>query len=264
MTWLSPAFPVGSFSYSHGIEYAVEAGLVGDADTLCAWIGDVMRFGAGRNDAILLGCAWRAEIAHDDARLAEVLAWADAFRGTAELALESAAQGRAFLAAVRAAWPHPRLAARASHPQPPSLRAEGEVIHFREARTAPGSGSPHPPARARDDEREERPLDEGRKSRPPVYPVAVGVACAVAGIGEATARLAFLHAFAANLVSAGVRLIPLGQSDGLRVLAALEPVVREVADEAAGLDLADLGTAAWMADWCSARHETQYTRLFRS
>lgn len=220
LTWFSPAFPVGGFSYSHGIEYALEAGLVGDADALRTWIGDVLRFGAGRNDAILLGCASRAEIARDDVRLAEVLAWADAFRGTAELALESAAQGRAFLAAVRAAWPHPRLAALSSV--------------------------------ATED------------SRPPVYPVAVGVACAVAGIGEATARLAFLHAFAANLVSAGVRLIPLGQSDGLKVLAALEPVVREVADEAAGLDLADLWTVAWMADWCSARHETQYTRLFRS
>jgi len=220
MTWLSPAFPVGGFSYSHGIEYALEAGLVRDADALRDWIEGVLRFGAGRNDAILLGCAWRAEAARDDERLADVLAWADAFRGTAELALESAAQGRAFLAAVRAAWPHPRLDALAS-----------------------------PAADC---------------ARPPAYPVAVGVACAVAGIGEAAARLAFLHAFAANLVSAGVRLIPLGQSDGLRVLAALEPVVREVSAEAAGLDLSDLGAAAWMADWCSARHETQYTRLFRS
>jgi urease accessory protein len=96
------------------------------------------------------------------------------------------------------------------------------------------------------------------------YPVAVGVACAIAGIDEASARLAYLQAFAANLVSAGTRLIPLGQSDGLRVLAGLEQTVRAVADESADLGLADLGTATWMVDWTSARHETQYTRLFRS
>jgi urease accessory protein len=220
LTWLSPSFPVGGFSYSHGIEFAVEAGLIRDAEDLRAWIEGVLRFGAGRTDAILLGRAWRAEAAGDDGRLAEILEWAEAFRGTAELALESVAQGRAFLAAVRAAWPHPRLDA----------------------------------------------LDAlaAARGRTPAYPVAVGVACAAAGIGEASARVAYVHAFAANLISAGVRLIPLGQSNGLRVLAALEATVRQVAEEAAGLDLADLGAAAWMADWCSARHETQYTRLFRS
>ena len=90
------------------------------------------------------------------------------------------------------------------------------------------------------------------------------LALAVAGIGADTARRAYLHAFAANLVSAAVRLIPLGQSDGLRALAALEETVAEVADETGGLTLADLGGAAWMVDLCSARHETQYTRLFRS
>jgi urease accessory protein len=220
LTWLSPSFPVGGFSYSHGIEYAIEAGLIRDGEGLRTWIDGAVRFGAGRTDAILLGCAWRAEAAGDDGRLAEILAWAEAFRGTAELALETCAQGRAFLAAVRAAWPHPRLDGLAA--------------------LVAGQG------------------------RPVAYPVAVGVACAAAGIGEGAARLAGLHAFAATLVSAGVRLIPLGQSDGLRVLAALEEPVREVAAEAAGLDLSDLAAAAWMADWCSARHETQYTRLFRS
>jgi urease accessory protein len=96
------------------------------------------------------------------------------------------------------------------------------------------------------------------------YPVVLGAACCVANIEEPLARQAYGHAFAANIVSAGVRLIPLGQSEGLRVLAALEETVRAVADESAGLSLADLGTATWMVDWASARHETQYTRLFRS
>jgi urease accessory protein len=109
LTWLSPAFPTGSYSYSHGIEYAVEVRLITDAASLRAWIDSILRHGSGRADAILFGEAWRAERDRDDQRLGEVLAWGQAFRGTAELALESSAQGRAFVAAVRAGWPHPRL-----------------------------------------------------------------------------------------------------------------------------------------------------------
>jgi urease accessory protein len=220
LTWLSPAFPVGGYSYSHGIEYAVEAGLIEDAAGLGAWIEGILRHGSGRCDMILLGEAWRAERDRDDRRLENVLAYGEAFRGTAELALESSAQGRAFLDGVRAAWPHPRL---------DTLR--------RLAMDA------------------ERAL---------AYPVVLGVACCVAGIEEPLARHAYGHAFATNLVSAGVRLIPLGQSDGLRVLAGLEETVRAVAEASADLGLADLGTTTWMVKWASARHETQYTRLFRS
>lgn len=220
LAWFSPAFPVGAYSYSHGLEYAIEAGLVCDRATLLDWIDGVLRHGTGRTDAILLGCAWRAERVRDTCRLVEVVAWGDAFRGTAELALESAAQGRAFLAAVRAGWPHPRLDALAA------LLAE--------------------------------------QDRAPAFPVAAGVAGAAFGIDDRLLRRAYLHAFVANLISAGVRLIPLGQTDGLRVLAGLEDGVRETAESTGCCELADLGTAAWMTDWCSARHETQYSRLFRS
>lgn len=220
LTWFSPAFPVGSYTYSHGLEYAVEAGLVSDTASLAGWVEDILRFGAGRNDAILLDVAHAAERAGDGDRLGEILAWGEALRGTAEMALESAAQGRAFHDAVRAAWPHPRLDALAA------LAAS--------------------------------------RGRTLCYPVVAGVALALAGVAADVGRRAYLHAFAASLVSAAVRLIPLGQSDGLRAVAALEGTVAEVADETADLDLADLGGAAWMADVCSARHETQYTRLFRS
>ena len=75
---------------------------------------------------------------------------------------------------------------------------------------------------------------------------------------------AFLHAFAANLVSAGVRLVPLGQTEGQRVLGALEGLVHAAAAEAGSTPLDEVGTAAPVIDWCSMRHETQHTRLFRS
>jgi urease accessory protein len=94
--------------------------------------------------------------------------------------------------------------------------------------------------------------------------VAVGAAAGGHGLDLTAALEAYLQAFAANLVSAGVRLIPLGQTDGQRVTAALEPVVRDLAAAAPGMPLDDIGTAVPMVEWCSMKHEEQYTRLFRS
>ncbi len=96
------------------------------------------------------------------------------------------------------------------------------------------------------------------------YPIAVGALTGASGISEQDATLAVLQAFAANMISAAVRLVPLGQSAGLAVLAALEPVIEEVARETHAATLDDLGAACFRADLASMRHETQYTRLFRS
>lgn len=220
MTWLSPAFPVGGYTYSHGIEYAVEAGLVTDRVSLTRWVTGILLHGSGGVDATFAGAAWKAASTGDGEELARVAEYAEVFRGTAEIALESRAQGRAFLDAIRRAWPHPKL----------------EVWM------------------------EELAASE----RAPAYPVAVGVAAALAGIPRDPAVTAYLHTFAANLVSAGVRLAPLGQSDGLAALAALESPVRTAAADARSRDLDDIGTATVMVDWTSMQHETQYTRLYRS
>lgn len=220
MTWLSPGFPVGAFAYSHGLEYAVEDGLVKDAETLIAWVGGIVTFGAGRMDASFFRQAYEAIRDSDDARLAYVVERADVQRGSAEMALESASQGRAFLQTLLRVWPKPRLA---------------------------------------------RWYDElARIEREPAYPVAVGVACALAGVPLRAALTAFLTAFAANLVSAVVRLVPLGQTDGQRAVAALEETVVAAVSAAMRRDPADLGSAALTVDWTSMQHETQYTRLFRS
>ncbi|HZP19818.1 MAG TPA: urease accessory protein UreF [Bauldia sp.] len=219
LTWLSPAFPVGGFSYSHGLEWAVEDGTVRDAATLRAWVEGVLHHGAGRTDAIFLAEAWRAAEAGDDARLSAVAELAAAFQPTRERMLESTAQGRAFLAAVAAAWPSPQL--------------DRIAALF--------------------------PAD-----RPLAYPVAVGAAAAVENVPLRSTLTAFLTAFAANLVSAGVRAIPVGQSDGLRAVAALAPLVGEISGAALASGLADIGGMAFRADIASMKHETQYTRLFRS
>ncbi|MEO6659964.1 MAG: urease accessory protein UreF [Burkholderiaceae bacterium] len=216
-TWFSPAFPVGAFSYSHGLEWAIESGDVTNGHSLVRWIEGLLRHGSGRSDLILLGEAWRAVCSGDWSRLGEVKELAAALQPTQERRLESLGQGTAFVSAVAAGWPHPTL-------------------------------------------------DQFERSFPgeTALPVAVGLAAAAHGLPLAPVLTASLHAFTANLISAGLRLVPLGQTDGLRALAALEPVVLEVSLEARDLGLEDLGSASFLADIGSMCHETQYTRLFRS
>jgi urease accessory protein len=97
-----------------------------------------------------------------------------------------------------------------------------------------------------------------------VYPVAVGLVAAAHEIPLAPTMHAFHHALVSNWVSAAGRLVPLGQTDSQRVLAALETLVAATANRAIGANLDDLGSATFRADLAGLRHETQYTRLFRS
>ena len=96
------------------------------------------------------------------------------------------------------------------------------------------------------------------------YPVALGSLAAAHGVSEDNAALGLLHAFAANLVSAAVRLVPLGQTAGLRIQAQLAPLLASIAQDTAAATLDDLGGSCFRADIASMRHETQYTRLFRT
>lgn len=215
MTWLSPGYPVGAFSYSHGLEFAVEEGSVGDAATLETWLADLLRYGSGRNDAILFRHAFDA--AERTSALAAIAALAAAFAASSERHLETTAQGRAFAEATADAWP---------------CDAVDRLLRAWEG--------------------------------PLAYPVVVAVAAAGHGLGLTPSLHAYLHAFAGNLVSAGVRLIPLGQRDGQRVIAALEAPIAATAEAALVASLDDLGGAAVLADLAAMKHETQYTRLFRS
>jgi urease accessory protein len=218
LAWLSPAYPIGGFSYSHGIETAVEEGLVVNRPSLVAWLQSVLGAGTGRVDGALFAAAWRAADARDWPAFDVVAERAAAWRGTSEMALEARQQGGSFLSITRTAWPHPDLDV--AH-----RRLEGEIA----------------------------------------LPVAVALAAAAHGIALEAALEAYLHAFTANLISAAVRTVPLGQSDGQIALASLEGAVRQALEAALAVgDLDEVGTATPLLDWCSLRHETQYTRLFRS
>jgi urease accessory protein len=217
MTWLSPAFPVGAFAYSSGIEWAVEAGDIHDARSLNDWIGVMLAQGAGASDAIFLAHAHRAASASDDAGVMEVAELAAALVPSRERYLETVTQGRAFLDAVMAAWPCAAIT---------RLRAarDGDVT----------------------------------------YPIAVGVTGAGHGVELGPLLRAYLHALAANWISVGLRTIPLGQSDSLRLLAGFESVIAQTARRAESAPLDAIGSSAFRADLASMHHEAQYTRLFRS
>jgi urease accessory protein len=217
MTWLSPAFPVGGFSYSSGIEWAVEAGDISDATSLKDWLAVVLSDGSGFCDGVFLAQAHRAVASDDDRALREVAELAAAFVPSRERQLETTTQGRAFIEIARAAWDCDGIAQAVA-------QCDGAIV----------------------------------------YPIAVGIVSAAHGIPLQPALHAFLHALVSNWISAASRLIPLGQTDSQRVLAALEQAVAETAKRATAARLDDLGSATFRADLASFRHETQYTRLFRS
>ena len=217
MTWLSPAFPVGGFSYSSGIEWAVEAGDIGNAETLHDWLAAMLCDGSGFCDAVFLAHAHRAVEAADYAALRDVAELARAFVPSRERQLETTTQGRAFIETARAAWNCPGLVQALAN-------CDGAIV----------------------------------------YPVAVGLVGGAHAIPLDPTLHAFLHALVSNWISAGSRLIPLGQTDSQRLLALLEPAVASTADRAGRASLDDVGSATFRADLSSLRHETQYTRLFRS
>ena len=200
--WLSPAFPVGAFAFSHGLETAISEGRITDADDLAAWLADLLAHGSVRSDVVLLACAYRS----DD--LDEVQDTALAFQPSAERLEEAMQLGAAFCRTVRDVW--------------------------------------------------------GLDLPDLAYPVAVGRAARAQGLPlEDTAAL-YAQSFLANLVSAAIRLVPLGQTEGQRVLTRLQDACRALGQEAPAFTLDDLASAAFLSDIAAMRHETQTPRIFQS
>ena len=221
LSWMSPAWPVGAFAHSGGLEWVVEDRLVTDRASTEVWLEDWLEHGGGWTDAVLFTFAHRAATRGDGPALLELADLALAVQTTAERRLEAVAQGAAFRRIARSTAAVPALALL------------------------------------------DRIPDEEL-----AYPIAV--ACLTAGHGAPIvwALTAYLHGVVANLSSAAQRLIPLGQTDGQRVIAALRERVAAVVARAVELEVQDpfeaLGAASFVADIASMAHETQYTRLFRT
>ena len=216
LAWTSPSYPIGAYTYSHGLETAVDDGRVRIADDIVAYVEAVLSRGGGWVDAVLFAHGWRA--ADDAQAFDEIADLAAAFRGSSETLLESVQQGRSFLQVTMKAWPHEALSAFAAR------RGDLPVAHC----------------------------------------IVMALACAAHGLPLVPALHAYMHGTAANLVSAGVRLIPLGQTDGQIATAALSRLIPGIAEKALATPLDDLGTAAPLLELASFHHETLYTRLFRS
>ena len=219
-SWMSPAFPTGAYSYSHGLEWAVEAGDVHDRSSLVDWLEADLCHGSARNEAIFFVQAWRCAIDDDRAKLFKIAELAAAFRGTAEFALESSQQAAACLWTLRQVWPD-RV-----------LDWLSETLSERQVQST--------------------------------LALVFGTSSARQGISAGLALPAFLQSYIANLVTAGVRLIPLGQTDGQLAIAELEAAILAASIQAENATIDDLGSAAFMVELASMAHETQYTRLFRS
>jgi urease accessory protein len=200
MQWLSPSFPTGGFAYAHGLETAMVAGLR-DAAGIQRWVADVLQFGAGRADGILLAHARRGGA--DEADM-----MARAMAASRERLEETLAQGAAFARTVAALT----------------------------ARDLP----------------------------PRAMPVAVGEATRRLNLPDETVIACYLHAFAANVVACATRFVPLGQTEGQGVLAALHPLIAGIAAECAKAGRDDIGTAALGADLAAMQHETLDVRIFKT
>lgn len=213
LIWLaSPALPVGGFSYSEGLEAAIDAGLVGDEHTAASWLTDQLHLSLSRSDLAVVAqgvTAWRG---NDAARIAQLDAWVLQTRETSELKLQTVQMGRSLVEWLKSI--QPEQAARATAPL--------------------------------------------------TYPVAFALAASFTTASPRDIALTFAFGWAENMMQAAIKSVPLGQSAGQRILQRLAREIPQAVDHALGLD--DDGRQAFspMLAILSARHETQYSRLFRS
>jgi urease accessory protein len=205
LAFMSPAFPVGGFAYSHGLERAIDDGVVTSADEVREWIQSLLVHGSGWNDAVLFAQAYDASV---EVRL-EIDELALALAVSRERALETSDLGRSFAKAV-------------------ATMSATEAMDFQ------------------------------------TYPVALAAACQTACIDKCSGLLAYLQMFSNNLIAVAMRLVPLGQSKGLEVMRDLMPVIFLTVERALVASLNELGSSTLLSDIASMKHESQYSRVFRS
>ncbi len=203
--WLSPAYPVGGFAYSHGLEAAIDQGTVANSRDTEAWISDVLEHGSGWNDAVFVVAAFNA---HDKEELINVDIAARAFCATSERLMETELLGQAFGNVTKGVWE----------------------------------------------------LDLGQFT----YPVSIGRAARLQNLPLQLTTKMFLQAFASNLVACATRLVPLGQTDAQRLIRQLTQLCAQIAERAKKASLDELSSTAFLGDIAATKHETQYSRIFRT
>ncbi|NJN62267.1 MAG: urease accessory protein UreF [Coleofasciculaceae cyanobacterium RL_1_1] len=223
----SAALPVGAYSYSEGLEFVIESGRIASAADLRSWLTRELTHGSVRIDGAVMLRVHRAVLTGDRAAIAHWNAWLAAMRETTELRRQSEQMGRALADLVRSLDP---------------------------------KVSPWLDAASRIDQVETRDAIETEIQ----FAIAFGIAAAQSGIDERSSAIGFLQSWVTNAIGAGVKLIPLGQTDGQRVLRALDGAIARAATFAIEAEDDDLETSGWGLSLASMQHETQRVRLFRS
>ena len=200
-TWFSPTFPTGAFSYSHGMESAIQNNLVNDAGSLKSWIDSLLSYGSGRNDGLFLKAAYEG--------FAEANALCLALCGSKERLRETMELGQAFSRVVRASY-DVKLPDRAA------------------------------------------------------YPVAVGMTAKQIDLDLALTLQSYLLAFVSNLISVGVRTIPIGQQAGQDCLIGLYPVIGNMTKKIKSESLNEIGSATFVSDLMALKHENSVPRIYRT
>jgi urease accessory protein len=213
LIWLaSPGLPVGGFSYSEGLEAAVDAGSVTGEASAGGWLLDQLLLVLARGELPAVAQAVTAWRNADAGRIASLDGWVLATRETSELRQQTVQMGRSMLEWLKAV--KPAVAARAASA--------------------------------------------------PTYPVAFALAAADTTASPRDVALCFAFGWAENMVQGAVRSVPLGQSAGQRILLQLATAIPEAVDAALERTDATRQSLAPMLAILSARHESQYSRLFRS
>ena len=220
LIWLaSPALPVGGFSYSEGLEAAIDHGLVHDEASCTRWLTDQLLLTQARGDMAAIAQAVPAWQAMDTQRLQQLNTWVLATRESSEMRLQTLQMGRSMLEWLRSLQDH-------SPASPPALQCLAAL--------------------------------------PPTYPLsyALALACTQAPLEQALQAYAF--GWAENMTQAALKAVPLGQSSGQRMLATLARTIPDAVQTARSLADETRQAFSPMLAILSSRHETQYSRLFRS
>lgn len=219
LMWLaSPALPVGGFSYSEGLEAAVEAGLVTNEAQAAEWLSSQLKLTLARSDLPALAQAHAAWLAHDTAQVQAVDTWLRCTRESAEFRAQAEQMGRSLLD-----WLN-------------------NGAHAADARLRAAAGLP----------------------AAPLWPTAFALAAVLAGATARDTLLAFAWGWAENLAQAAMKAVPLGQAAAQRVLSRLAAELPDMVEQALALPADERQAHAPLLAILSARHETQYSRLFRS
>ena len=210
LTWNNQAFPIGSYSFSSGLEYAVESNLITTGDELQSWLKNLLNFGSIQTDAILLVEAWKLMKEKKYRNLIELNNFAISLNQSYEKYIENYEQGKSFIKITSDAWNH----------------------KF--------------------------------QSKNLTFPLAYASSSYQENIKLEDTLICYLHANLCNLLSAGIKLIPLGQTEGQRIQIKLNLYIEEEYKIILKKDMNDIGNCGWVNDIVSMQHENQFTRIFRT